>query len=475
MKSHDFNPPQLLELIAEVLDGNLDDERRTELNDILRASPEARCFYREHMELHARLHLDYTSAEVTEFLPGAPARHKPSSRIHFRVIAFAAAACIALLAVLVWPRQPDASNFVTLESSSGARWDSSDLATQKGTRLGKGTLRLAEGIVNLRFDSGAQISLEAPVELTLVNAMNCTLGSGIVVANVSNTAKGFRITTPAAQVVDYGTRFSVKVNPSSGETQTHVYEGHVKVEHLSSGEVVALKAGQMNSADLIKMGEPRTWDGEALWPTPSKSATEEPEWTILKTSKDAFIGKAKDGGVLVPHSKTLLLVKRSKKSNGGRADRIAYLGFDLAGVDPVSIDDAELKLHFVPTGLGLASDVPDATFHVYGLLTDESWEESTLKIGNAPATTGGIKLAKDKIQDVGTFLVEQGVQSGQFGIRGEKLVAFLRERAGKKVTLIVVRGTEETRITGLVHGFASRRHPTLPAPTLAFGRKAVAE
>jgi hypothetical protein len=148
-------------------------------------------------------------------------------------------------------------------------------------------------------------------------------------------------------------------------------------------------------------------------------------------------------------------------------ERKAYLGFDLAGMEPDSIEDAELTLHFEPTGLGLASDVPDATFIVYGLLTEEPWEESSIKVGNAPAVRRFTTLEKNMVRELGRFVVEQGVQNGEFGIQGESLATFLRERAGSKVTLIVARDTLETRMTGLVHGFASRRHPTLPAPTLA--------
>ena len=59
----------LLKLIAEVLDGNVDDDRREALNTILKASPEARRFYREHMELHAALHLDYTGGLPANAMP----------------------------------------------------------------------------------------------------------------------------------------------------------------------------------------------------------------------------------------------------------------------------------------------------------------------------------------------------------------------------------------------------------------------
>jgi hypothetical protein len=187
-------------------------------------------------------------------------------------------------------------------------------------------------------------------------------------------------------------------------------------------------------------------------------------WTLLETSKDAYIGDATNKGVPVPRSETLLLVKRSGNPH---VERKAYLGSDLSGMEPGSIEEAELTLHFAPTGLGLASDVPDATFTVYGLQVDEPWEEKSIRVGKAPATVKFTTLDQKKVRELGRFVVEQGVQSGEFGIQGEALAAFLREQAGSMVTLIVARDAAETRISGLVHGFASRRHPTLLSPPLA--------
>jgi ferric-dicitrate binding protein FerR (iron transport regulator) len=470
MKHPDYNPKQLLALISEVLDGSVDDAGREALNEMLRTSPEALRFFREHMELHARLHLDYTAGEVTQFLPGLNQRQKSSRFPGLLVMGLVAAACIALAAVLLWPRpqmgpaRQIADAFVTIEGSKSARWKSSDLPTKDGSRLGKGTLHLAEGLVTLRFDSGARVSLEAPVEMTLVDKMNCTLGSGVAVADVPNSAIGFRITTPEAKVVDYGTRFSVKVDHVYGTTHTQVHEGFVEVEHSTSGAVVALRAGQMATADKDRVEQAREWSEESFGRNTIGPAMRGPEWKFIEAAKDAYIGDATDKGVRVPRSNTLLLVKRSRNPH---VERKAYLGFDLAGMEPDSIEDAELTLHFEPTGLGLASDVPDATFIVYGLLTEEPWEESSIKVGNAPAVRRFTTLEKNMVRELGRFVVEQGVQNGEFGIQGESLATFLRERAGSKVTLIVARDTLETRMTGLVHGFASRRHPTLPAPTLA--------
>jgi hypothetical protein len=72
-----------------------------------------------------------------------------------------------------------------------------------------------------------------------------------------------------------------------------------------------------------------------------------------------------------------------------------------------------------------------------------------------------------KVRKLGAFTIEQGVQRGDFGIDGETLTGYLRDHASSEITLIVVRDTVEIEDAGLVHGFASRRHPSLPAPTLS--------
>ena len=140
----------------------------------------------------------------------------------------AVAACITLIATFGWFQQPEerpvtvepaeakTESFVTIKQVRAARWESGNLPTSEGTRLGAGTMRLTEGLVTLRFGSGAKVNLEAPSELTLINAMNVHLVKGTVVAEIPDSATGFRVTTPSANVVDFGTRFSVSVAAGTG-------------------------------------------------------------------------------------------------------------------------------------------------------------------------------------------------------------------------------------------------------------------
>jgi hypothetical protein len=460
MNAPDFSPRELRRLMAEALDGQIDEAGRRALNGILERSADARRHYRELMDLHARLHLEYTGGREVESMPVAgPRRPAAASRRPWVPAAItAAAACLAMLLIFGWGRD---GSFATLKTVSSATWESSELPTTEGARLGSGSLRLEQGIAILRFDSGAEVSLEGPVELTLLDAMNCRVTRGTAVANIPDSAIGFRIETPSARVIDHGTRFAVSVDPATGRTLTQVFEGLVDVENASTGEVVALKTGQRSSVDGRMTGPVTDGLQERISAEPDAAMSQGSGWSLIETSKDAYIGP-----ILSTDSEVLLYVKREDTG----FQRNAYLGFDLSDVDAAGIGSAELTVHFTPTGLGLASHLPDASFTVYGVEGDnDPWEEEDLRPHNAPAN-GDDKMARvdpEQVRKLGSFVVPQGVQHGRFGIGGEILATHLRERAGSTVTLIVVRDTAETGETGLVHGIASHRHPVLPGPTLA--------
>jgi hypothetical protein len=75
-------------------------------------------------------------------------------------------------------------------------------------------------------------------------------------------------------------------------------------------------------------------------------------------------------------------------------------------------------------------------------------------------------MRKDQVRELGRFTIPRGIQTGSFGIEGEALEAFLNEDGNRRATLLIVRETSETRGGGLVHAFASSRHPSLAPPTL---------
>jgi hypothetical protein len=204
--------------------------------------------------------------------------------------------------------------------------------------------------------------------------------------------------------------------------------------------------------------------------TPTPRAREGTEVLHISTA----LGRGRDAFVMpieIPpnrRSDTLLLVKNTivRMSDWNRK---AYMALDLSPLEGQRILDAEFSLTFAPTGMGFASQVPDATFVLYGL-TDETrddWDERTIRWQNAPANRpGGTALEPDKVVRLGSFLVTQGEQTGTRRIDGKALLEFLQGDTNKLVTFILVRETQGTGTADLVHGFASKRHPNLSPPTL---------
>ena len=442
--------------LDRLLDGDLSDEDRAEIQASLESDPEAIDWLADRALLHANLRraMQRRGIETRTQTQPQPSQKRPvTAQLRFQPWMAIAAVLVALLGLVFLLRPSSDQTFATLEQTRAALWESGELPTADGSRLGRGTLRLVEGLATLRFDSGAEVILEAPANLTLIDTMNCELSKGTAVSDIPDSALGFRIKTPSADVVDYGTRFAVSVHENTGETHTQVMEGRVQVEYAASDQVVELKTGQRNTVVGETLGEVTVETEQEPRTIPVRQVNYGPDWMLLETSKDAYTGR-----VSGHESEVLLYLK--KAPHGSPVNRISYLGFDLDGVDPNRIEEAELLLHFAPTGWGLASELPDASFSVYGLVGEvPDWDESILN-GKFP----GEQLLETRL---GSFTIPQGVQKGRFRVGSDALKDFLLEHAGTEITLKVVRDTKATEGGSLVHGFASRRHPILPAPTLA--------
>ncbi|MEX2580463.1 MAG: FecR domain-containing protein [Verrucomicrobiales bacterium] len=469
----DPNRDHLLELADAYVENVLDADQVHELESWLERDGEARAVFVDYLHAHAALHWE----QIGEIAPGRAAEFSATDRHRDRVraarplwIAAAAVAVISLVALSWVRRSTPPAAFATMEHTEAARWESGDLPTADGARLGAGRLRLAEGLATISFDSGAEVVLEAPAELELVDGTTCVLSSGTAVAEVAESAHGFTIDTPTAHVIDHGTRFAVNVNSTTGATQTQVFDGAVDVELPTRDRSVRLHSGEHNFVAGDHLGEVSVGPIEATWTLPSGGKFLEEDWQILTTVAPG----ADDGYVsatfIEDHtSEDLLLLKNSVDPEGPH--RKAFVRFDLGHVDTSAIEDAELILHFTPTGWGLASLLDDSEFEVYGLLDSslDSWEAEQLTWENAPGNDSGSgnALQPEKVVSLGSFIVPRGVQSGPFGISGTALTEFLKADRDRLSTLIVVRNTVEHRGGGLVHGISSSRHSTLPPPKLA--------
>lgn len=114
----------------------------------------------------------------------------------------------------------------TITRSLDAQWSRGDFSTRAGTRLTASPMYLKYGIVQIVFDGGAKVILQAPADLQLEDTGQMFLRSGVISAEVPERTTGLIVRTPTGTVVDYGTEFAVVVHKSK-ETEAHVYKGKV--------------------------------------------------------------------------------------------------------------------------------------------------------------------------------------------------------------------------------------------------------
>lgn len=467
-------------LIDHYIDDCLTEEEVAELEALLNADTDFRRRFIKETHQHGQLHwqlsgtegisLNELEREAIPFPKNTPTRNWAG---------IAAAVAFLLFGVFVgtmW-KDPSASPtvatssppkaFATLTETKNCRWESSSLPTAEGAALGKGTIKLASGIASLTFTSGAKVVLEAPAELELVDAMNCILHSGMLIANVPPPAQGFTVDTTQAKLVDYGTEFGVNVDPKDGTTQVQVFEGIVDVQHAVSGEIKRMTAGYNSSIDAaaINMKDARSQEpGMRNQPgTPSDLKFDTVITTAQGRGQDAFV---QTGPQDIHTSETLLLLKNTE---GPHFRRKAFLAFDLTNLEGRKIKEAEIQLTAEPTGYGFSSLVEDSVFAVYGINKDQldGWNAADLSWETAPANAeGASEVAPEQTVHLGEFSVPQGVFHGAFTLSSKQLVQFLNDDTNGIISLILVRKTMEHRGGGLVHGFASSRHPTSAPPTL---------
>src|SRR4029079_3191328 len=79
-------------------------------------------------------------------------------------------------------------------------------------------------------------------ELEIVSVNEAKCGYGQMRVHVPPHARGFKLTTPDAQVVDLGTEFGLKVS-DAGKAEVHVFDGEVEVYPGVGKEKLSVKQG----------------------------------------------------------------------------------------------------------------------------------------------------------------------------------------------------------------------------------------
>jgi anti-sigma factor RsiW len=96
------------------------------------------------------------------------------------------------------------------------------------------TISIESGLLQVHVLAGADLIIKGPASLEFISPLRAVLHRGTLTARVTDTAHGFRIDTPTANVIDLKTEFGVSA-AEGGDTNVVVFAGEVEM-HVASGD-----------------------------------------------------------------------------------------------------------------------------------------------------------------------------------------------------------------------------------------------
>lgn len=270
-----MNSDLLRSLVHAQLEGEITPERHAQLESLLRDDWQARRLYLELADQHARL--------LQQPLVSTGRLHEnPSQRLPARwkrfIAPFAAAAAVALLAAFLWRHfaphaapETTASGVAVLSQTLDAQFEQSPI--QRGDAILPGRIRLAKGLAQVDFFSGATVLIEGRCEIEIISAWEARCLSGRMRVHVPPAAKGFLLHAPDMKLEDLGTEFALNVQGNA--SAVHVFDGEV-IAHTSKAPA-SLKEGMTLGSttqeflpigdlqSLVKQRETRRFDAWQRW------------------------------------------------------------------------------------------------------------------------------------------------------------------------------------------------------------------
>ncbi|QEG02398.1 FecR protein [Stieleria maiorica] len=231
--------------------GNLEQfSLRAELHADLRRSLRRRYIQNRALESDA----DGTVTDSASSPVNHPATVVLSRQVlRLTVAGIATAACVFI--ALLWyrrdglPTSEDAfaatvvSNVNGVLTAEGSQWNEKLIPT--------GDYELQQGLLNLQFGGGVMVYVEAPARFAVVNHKRVILHGGRMSAKVPPEGIGFTVETPEAEVVDFGTEFSVDVE--GGASEVHVFDGLVRVHPGASKQRDVSRTIDLQASQAVRI------------------------------------------------------------------------------------------------------------------------------------------------------------------------------------------------------------------------------
>ena len=200
----------------------------------------------------AEIERDVTNnASRRKVSPVAPTA-SPGWQFRSAMAAVAVAATLLLIAIVCfnWSDSPAHEPIATLVTDVDALL-LRDRQPCSDSRLPTGEYQLQRGLLHLQFANNVMVYVEAPAHFDIVGAACVLLHSGRLSANVPPEGVGFTVETPEAEVVDFGTEFSVDV--AGGASEVHVFDGLVRVNPGASHQRETSKSIDLQASEAIRI------------------------------------------------------------------------------------------------------------------------------------------------------------------------------------------------------------------------------
>jgi hypothetical protein len=215
-------------LVSKTCDGTADDLDYEQLRDLLKDSPEARLTYLSYVDMDGEL--EVIAGELRDQLATSANARRPRGPAWIALAAIAA----CLIAVFLWrDREPNsvdaalpAPTTFQLIAEHASVWGGGQ-APLLNEPLDE-PLRLLSGMAEIQTSRDVRIIVRGPAFLAPAEGNGIILRHGRLRCEVPESARGFTVQTPRADVVDLGTHFGVNVAPNGGE-ELHVFDGKVRL------------------------------------------------------------------------------------------------------------------------------------------------------------------------------------------------------------------------------------------------------
>jgi hypothetical protein len=253
-------------LLMELTEGELSPEHGRWFMEIMCQHPEAKKYYLEYCQIHTMLAWEHGVLGELH-LPRPPEESEVSSNSFSLWKPLAAVAALVLIGVALWsqwgtPSKMKPGEMVgSLTGNVAASLElfgvSSDFRNGSAVRIG--SYQLDEGLVEITFESGVEVLIEAPASFEIHSPVFMILNEGRLAANVPPEGIGFTVETPDAEVVDFGTEFAIEV-VGERSSEVHVFKGEVEVRpkeedpSIDPVRLVTNQATRINHSTFIPLG-----------------------------------------------------------------------------------------------------------------------------------------------------------------------------------------------------------------------------